>query len=710
MVLGQRYRILDRLGEGGMANVYRALDEKLGRYVAVKILHDHLRRNPDIRSRFQQEAQAVSTLDHPNIMRIYDFSGPEHEQLWLVAELVSGTTLASMQQDRVNQRFPEITAACIIREICRALEHAHKSGIVHRDIKPENVMVTGDGRLKLMDFGIAKDTQRHRKTQTGMFMGSPSYMSPEQVKGKNIDARSDIFSLGVLFYELLTGRLPFEAASSADVIVKITAGDFVYPRFRTQGLSRECDQLVVRCMQKNPESRFQSATELGNAVDAYLSSQKIFSSALALESYITTGSSPGFEIPSDSAEVKAIDARDIASGDPAAISAKKTKIRTLQPRPIHPDAEIAKSPRRSNANPRKPNPRQMPSAPRQQRANRMQVQPVPASYVPRKSGIDGNQFVVIIALLMTAVMAFMWLVDPSDVRSYLQSKDNVADRSAQPRMTKAPSISPAPAAPSTTTTDSSKPLANAANKFENDTVRTPRKAIAQQKKPSATRMPIQTKTVTGPEVATFQPSASPVVPKSTAPSVNPSPLSTTKMVGGKGRITVVSQPAAEIFIDNKKVGTTIDAQSSSGWIAVNSGKMTISLRRPGYRTFSKQLSVAPDERVNIGPVNLEKIAPRQNLATWSDAPATASRTLTIAANRWPANVTISIPGEAMRVFKQLRIDKAPVAVKVPAGKVHIKVESNGEIKERTVDTSAINGPLTYSVEFSGPRSAGERAP
>jgi hypothetical protein len=191
-------------------------------------------------------------------------------------------------------------------------------------------------------------------------------------------------------------------------------------------------------------------------------------------------------------------------------------------------------------------------------------------------------------------------------------------------------------------------------------------------------------------------------------SANPSPTPVVKLPAGKGRISITSQPAAEIFVNDLKVGTTLDAQSSSGWIAVSSGKLTVSLRRPGYRSYTKQISVAPDERISIGPVNLEKLAAKQDSNGWKDG--TATRTLTISANTWPANVTISLPAESMRMFKQLRMDKSSIALKVPAAKIHVRVEANGEIKERTIDLSAINGPMTYSVEFSRAKAPRERGP
>ena len=173
-VLGGRYRILEMIGEGGMAYVYLALDEKLGRKVAIKVLHQHMEKNDDIRQRFQLEAQAISGLEHPNIVKIYDFSGNNSDRLWIVQEVINGKNLAEFVQEKKGGWLHPIIAACIIRESCKALEKAHSQGIVHRDIKPENIMLTDRGILKLMDFGIAKDMGSSRMTMTGTFMGSPS--------------------------------------------------------------------------------------------------------------------------------------------------------------------------------------------------------------------------------------------------------------------------------------------------------------------------------------------------------------------------------------------------------------------------------------------------------------------------------------------------------------------------------------------------------
>ncbi|MEY4630868.1 MAG: hypothetical protein RIQ81_988 [Pseudomonadota bacterium] len=722
-----------------MANVYRALDEKLGRYVAVKILHDHLRRNPDIRSRFQQEAQAVSTLDHPNIMRIYDFSGPEHEQLWLVAELISGTTLASMQQDRAGNRFQEVMAACIVREVCRALEHAHRSGIVHRDIKPENVMVTSDGRLKLMDFGIAKDTQRHRKTQTGMFMGSPSYMSPEQVKGKNVDARSDIFSLGVLFYELLTGRLPFEAASSADVVIKITAGEFVYPRFRTQGLSIECDRLVVRSMQKNPESRFQSATELGNAIDTYLSAKKVFSSAMELESFISRGTTTDTQAEPNSGELEPLTTPVMVSGEPQITPARRTKIRTAKPRLLAEGTDDGAANREQRQAPGRAKNRKIPPRgaphPRPNPARGHVPMHVHARRAPG-GGLTGNSFTVIAAILLAGLMVLIWFGDPTAIRKALQLSSPSGDnnQTASPKVAKLPE-KPAPSPekavnPPTTTaapqvTQTPQSIVSPSPNVEISPAKTPGKTPTkngqakkqpQQRptKPTREVSPGQTVDSGAPVASTMPGTGSPgagAAQPSTAPApaANPVTVATTRPVKSKGRISVSSQPAAEIFVNNKKVGTTIDANTSSGWIAVTPGKLTITLRRPGYRDYTRQVSLEPDARLAVGPVVLEKIA-RENDGASTTADKKGSKALTIVANRWPANVQITMAGEPGKVIKQFRLEKGSSTVQVPMGRINIRIESDGEVKERKIDTAAISGPVTYTVEFSRTKASPERAP
>ncbi len=206
-MLDERYEILDVLGTGGMAVVYRAYDHRLNRYVAVKILKGELATDQDLRRRFHDESQSVAMLSHPNIVSIYDVNQVEGRE-FIVMELIDGITLKQYMKKRggcLNWR----EALHFISQIMQALKHAHSRGIIHRDIKPENVMVLRDGSVKVMDFGIARSTTS-QATVTQEAIGSVHYISPEQARGSHIDARSDIYSAGVVLYEMLSGRLPFE--------------------------------------------------------------------------------------------------------------------------------------------------------------------------------------------------------------------------------------------------------------------------------------------------------------------------------------------------------------------------------------------------------------------------------------------------------------------------------------------------------------------
>jgi serine/threonine protein kinase len=282
-LIGNRYRVLRKIGEGGMAVVHLAVDEKLGRDVAIKILRERYEHHDEIRIRFQHEARAISSFDHSNILKIYDFSGEESRQLWIVTELIHGRNLAQILETTPSGWLHPAIAASIVREICRALGSAHEHGVVHRDVKPENVMITHQGTVKLMDFGIAKIQRITNMTQTGIFMGSPSYMSPEQVRGRDVDNRSDIYSLGVLFYELITGKLPFTGSSTADIAMRILNGDFAHPRFIMAGIPDALDQCIVQCMALTPENRPQSIEVVGEKIDAMLQAMGLESSMQELE-------------------------------------------------------------------------------------------------------------------------------------------------------------------------------------------------------------------------------------------------------------------------------------------------------------------------------------------------------------------------------------------------------------------------------------------
>ncbi len=216
-VLGNRYEILEHVGSGGMADVYKAHDIVLDRIVAVKILHSQLASDEDFLRKFQQEARGAAGLSHPNIVSIYDV-GEENDRHYIVMEYIAGETLKNLIQR--EGALPVDVSLRIAREIACALVHAHAHNLVHCDIKPHNILVTADGRVKVADFGIARAISSTTMTYDGNVVGSVHYFSPEQAKGTKITPKSDIYSLGIVLYEMLTGRLPFNGETSVSVALK----------------------------------------------------------------------------------------------------------------------------------------------------------------------------------------------------------------------------------------------------------------------------------------------------------------------------------------------------------------------------------------------------------------------------------------------------------------------------------------------------------
>lgn len=258
-LLGGRYEIIDVVGVGGMAVVYRARCHVLNRYVAVKILKDEYAKDPDIRKRFSIESQAVAKLSHHNIVSVYDV-GSENGTDYIVMELIEGITLKEYLQKKGSLSWQE--AVFFAEQICRALVHAHSRGIIHQDIKPQNVIILRDGTAKLTDFGIASfaTTQETRVVQEAI--GSVHYISPEQAKGSKIDYRTDIYSLGVVMYEMLTGKLPFEGETALQVVMQHLNAVPLAPSELVQGIPRGLDEIVMHAMSANISRRYSSAETL----------------------------------------------------------------------------------------------------------------------------------------------------------------------------------------------------------------------------------------------------------------------------------------------------------------------------------------------------------------------------------------------------------------------------------------------------------------
>jgi serine/threonine protein kinase len=261
-----RYEIIGEVGKGAMGVVYRAADPNIGRTVAIKTLRIdiHGTENEEILSRFKNEARAAGMMNHANIITIYD-AGEQEGLFYIAMEFIEGQTLQGLLKQA--HLLPVDKAADIVRQVCAGLDYAHARGIIHRDIKPANIMITGDGTVKIMDFGIAKSGGTGM-TSTGQVVGTPNYMSPEQVKGKPLDGRTDLFSVGVMMYEMLTGSRPFGGENVTSIIYKILHENPPTPR-EVVGLHPGLSAVVMKALAKSPDQRFATGAEFGRAVQEY---------------------------------------------------------------------------------------------------------------------------------------------------------------------------------------------------------------------------------------------------------------------------------------------------------------------------------------------------------------------------------------------------------------------------------------------------------
>jgi serine/threonine-protein kinase len=280
-----KYDLVEELGHGGMATVYRARDRRLGRDVAVKVIHPHLRDSREVVARFIAEAKAVAKLRHPNIVEVYDVSEPDDDDQYLVVELVRGTTLRKLLQDR-GVMPPEVAAALGL-ELLAALGHAHANGVVHRDVKPENVLIESgrgapgpeershegaDARtaVKLTDFGIAKLLDAQGVTSTGQVLGSPAHMAPEQIEGGDVDARADVFGVGVLLYECMVGHLPFDGSNPAQVLRRVLDGQYAEAQRERPIVGAAWSKVLDRALARDPTARYPDANAMREAMAAEL--------------------------------------------------------------------------------------------------------------------------------------------------------------------------------------------------------------------------------------------------------------------------------------------------------------------------------------------------------------------------------------------------------------------------------------------------------
>ncbi|MCR5356873.1 MAG: Stk1 family PASTA domain-containing Ser/Thr kinase [Lachnospiraceae bacterium] len=256
-ILGDRYEILEKIGAGGMADVYKAKCHKLNRFVAIKVLKDEFASNKSFVSKFRAEAQAAAGLMHPNIVNVYDV-GDENGLYYFVMELVEGITLKRYIEKKIRLSVKEAVSIAI--QVSMGIESAHNNGIIHRDIKPQNIIISKEGKVKVADFGIARAASSD--TQTSHAMGSVHYTSPEQARGGYSDTKSDIYSIGITLFEMVTGRVPFDGETTVAIAIKHIQEEMPSPRIYVPEIPISVEQIIAKCTQKNPDRRYANVSEL----------------------------------------------------------------------------------------------------------------------------------------------------------------------------------------------------------------------------------------------------------------------------------------------------------------------------------------------------------------------------------------------------------------------------------------------------------------
>jgi serine/threonine-protein kinase len=294
-----KYEVIEEIGHGGMATVYRAHDKRLGRDVAVKVLHPHLRDSSEVAHRFSVEAKAVAKLRHANIVEVFDVSAEDEPEQYLVVELLRGLTLRKIVHK--HGALPPEVAASLAIQLLAALAHAHGAGVIHRDVKPENVIVEhrpggpqSDAKaapgdrvvVKLTDFGIAKLLDAQGVTSTGQVLGSPAHMAPEQIEGGEVDARADVFGLGVLLYECMVGHLPFEGNNPAQVLRRVLDGTYAPAERDKPTVGKTWSTILDRALARNAQERFVDAAAMRDALEAELKRLGFVSPRAELEAYL----------------------------------------------------------------------------------------------------------------------------------------------------------------------------------------------------------------------------------------------------------------------------------------------------------------------------------------------------------------------------------------------------------------------------------------
>lgn len=302
-LLNHRYRLLTTLGSGGMAVVYKAVDEMLERTVAVKILREDYAKDDDFRNRFRQEARAAANLSHPNIVTVYDF-GLDEDLVFIVMEHIAGKDLKSLLRQK-NQFSIEDTVGLMV-QACAGIGYAHRAGLVHCDVKPHNMLVSGDFRLKVTDFGIARALATiHPEERSDIVWGSPHYFSPEQAAGAAPSPASDVYSLGVILYEMLTGQLPFEANDATELSRLHREAQPLPPRQIRPEIPEALEEIVLKVLSKEPSARYRTADQLGRVLLSFADLNREKTGPIVLPKPETSASARSYSVPIQTASESA---------------------------------------------------------------------------------------------------------------------------------------------------------------------------------------------------------------------------------------------------------------------------------------------------------------------------------------------------------------------------------------------------------------------
>ncbi|KXG43716.1 Stk1 family PASTA domain-containing Ser/Thr kinase [Tepidibacillus decaturensis] len=321
ILLANRYKIVEKIGGGGMADVFRAIDEVLQEEVAVKVLRQQYVHDDDFVKRFRREAHSVASLSHENVVKIFDI-GEEKEIYYIVMEYVKGSTLKEVIQRKGKLSIKE--ALKIAEQIALALDHAHQHHIIHRDIKPHNILIGNQGQVKVTDFGIARAVSSATITQAGSVLGSVHYLSPEQARGGWTDEKTDLYSLGVVLYEMITGSLPFSGDSPISVALKHLQENFIYPRELDPSIPQSVENIILRALMKDPLKRYASAEEMFKDIKTALDPKRIHEPRILLETDV---------FDDDEENTITIPAmKEFNANDAYSTQSRKNKKRSLRPK------------------------------------------------------------------------------------------------------------------------------------------------------------------------------------------------------------------------------------------------------------------------------------------------------------------------------------------------------------------------------------------